>query len=141
MPSVAKAKESTHFQIRKPYDELENDVIECEEMKHPYDMCKASQSIFISDSEAQCLWKIQLPGSKKSQWKKWNIDGIPKGLSVTPADELLLMVEHVESCSFYLAIFRPMDVSLKYKIPLPREIIKTSNGCTIVKSKFCNFLS
>ena len=79
------------FPDQAPFDELKDDRIEIKEMEVPYDMAasRVCRSMFISDFDNRCIWRIQMPSKKISRWE---IDGRPSGLSVNSSDELIVGV-------------------------------------------------
>ena len=74
---------------QEPFDELKDDRIEIKKID-PFDMAASgvSRSIFISDYGNQCIWIIQMPSKKISRWE---IEGVPYGLSINSSDELIVV--------------------------------------------------
>ena len=104
---VCKESNLVHvYPDEEPFDELKDDRIEIKEMKHPYDMAASgvSRSIFISDFDNRCIWRIQMPSKKISRWK---ISGEPCGLSINSSDELIVVVGR--DGRYYIDVYRCED--------------------------------
>ena len=109
--------------------------IELKGMKDPWDMMasKLSRSIFISDLDNRCLWRIQMPGREISRWE---VDGTPWTMSISSSD--VLVVDVVRDDRHYLNLYRSSDVMLIELIPLPTEMkvlyhaVQFSNGNFII---------
>ena len=93
--------------------------IELEGMKDPWDMVasKLSRSIFISDRDNRCLWRIQMPGREISRWE---MDREPGKMSISSSDVLVVCVVRVGRG--YLNLYRSSDVMLIESIPLPTKM-------------------
>ena len=111
-------------------------------MKQPLDISasKASRSMFISDPDDLCLWRVQMPGGGISRWE---MDGTPGNLSITSSDELIVDVRREDR--YYLDIFSCSDVTRTQSIPLPTEVkdvrhaVQSSNGNIIILHSTENF--
>ena len=111
-------------------------------MKRPRDMSasKVSRSMFISDPDDRCLWRVQMPGGGMSRWE---MDGTPGNLSITSSDELIVVVQREDR--YYLHIFSCLDVTRTQSIPLPTDIkdvrhaVQSSNGNIIISHSTENF--
>ena len=109
--------------------------IELKGMKYPCDMVasKLSRSIFISDHDNRCLWRIQMPGREISRWE---VDGRPYEMSISSSD--VLVVHVVRDGRRYLNLYSSSDVMLIQSTPLPTEIdllyhaVQLSNGNFII---------
>ena len=109
--------------------------IELEGMKYQFDMVasKLSRSIFISDLDNRCLWRIQMPGREISRWK---VDGKPCNMSISSSD--VLVVDVYRDGRHYLNLYKSSDVMLIESIPLPTEMkvlshaVQLSNGNFII---------
>ena len=116
------------FADQEPYEALE-ETIEIEDMIYPWCMTSSAstRSIFISDGQINCIFRIKMPEKELS---KWEIDGVRSVLSITPKGELLAGVLGInkdghcsESCQ--LNVFDLANASRKM-IPLPSEIRRIS---------------
>ena len=119
------------FQDHKPFSE--EAPIEIKDMKKPSDMAssKKDRAIFICDwiDNNRCLWRIQMPDRTI---RRYEIDGQPWKLSITPSDDLLVMVGRHTGSS--LDIFRSSDVKCLQSVPLPTKVqqmeyaVQATNG-------------
>ena len=93
--------------------------IELEGMKDPRDMVasKLSRSIFISEPDNRCLWRIQMPGREISRWE---VDGTPYRMSISSSD--VLVVHVIRDDRGYLNLYRSSDVMLIESIPLSTKM-------------------
>ena len=93
--------------------------IELKGMKDPLDMVasKRSRSIFISDRDNRCLWRIQMPGKEVSRCE---VDGEPYRMSISSSD--VLVVHVIRDDREYLNMYRSLEVMLIESIPLPTEM-------------------
>ena len=111
--------------------------IELKGMKDPWDMVasKLSRSIFISDNDNRCLWRIQIPGREISRWE---VDGRPYNMSISSSDVLVVDVNRDGRIRLNLYCNRLSDVMLIESIPLPTEMdtlnhaVQLSNGNFII---------
>ena len=121
---------------RESIDGSKDGNIELEGMKDPWDVVasKLSQSIFISDHDNRCLWRIQMPGRGIC---RWDLDGEPRNMSVGSSDVLVVHVVRGDRLH-YLNLYRSSDVMLIESIPLPTEMqilrhaVQLSNGNFII---------
>ena len=109
------------FSDEAPFEELE-ETIQITGMRCPRYLtaCAASRSIFIGD-KWRCVWQVQMP---KKEVTQWDINGKPIGLSITPANKLLVAVSNFDrqvGYTFWLNIIDLTDASRK-TISLPRGI-------------------
>ena len=119
------------FEDHEPFNEEK--TIEVEDMTIPTDLVssKVDRAIFISDihDENPCLWRIQMPDRII---RRYEIDGLPWKLSITPSDDLLVLAERRDR--YYLDIYRSSDVTQLQSILMPTEIkemyhaVQTTNG-------------
>ena len=102
----------------EPLDGFEEDNIKLEGMKKPWDMAvsKLSRSVFISDRDNRCLWRIQMPGRKISRWE---VALMPCTMSTSSSDMLIVCVFDRH---YYLTLYRPSDVMFIEQISLPPEV-------------------
>ena len=102
-------------------------------MKDPYDMVasKLSRSIFISDRDNRCLWRIQMPGREISRWE---VDGEPWRMSISSSD--VLVVNVVRDGRGYLNLYRSSDVMLIESIPLPTEMELLNHAVQLSNENF-----
>ena len=118
------------FQDREPFDAVEEGII-IKEMTDPCDISASEvrRSTFISDNYNRCLWKVHTSDGTIS---KWEMEGRPETLSITPSDELLVVVDREDHHA--LIIFRCLDVNRSQSIPLPTDVkyiahaVQSSNG-------------
>ena len=130
------------FPDQEPFDELKEEEIKIEGMNDPWDMSasKVSRSMFISDPDDRCVWRVQMPGGGISRWE---MDGTPGSLSITSSDELIVVVRREDR--YYLDIFSCLDVTRTQSIPLPTEVkdarhaVQSSNGNIIILHSTENF--
>ena len=116
-------------------DESTDGKIELKGMKNPEDMAssKLSRSIFISDRENRCLWRIQMLGREISRWK---VDGEPWRMSISSSGVLVVNVRR--DGRQHLHLYRSSDVMLMESISLPTGIkvmshaVQMSNGNFII---------
>ena len=109
--------------------------IELEGMMKPRDMVasKLSRSIFISDDDGRCLWRIQMPGREIT---RRDVDGEPWSMSISSSDVLAVHVGRDNRG--YLNMYRSSDVMLMESIPLPTDertlnhAVQLSNGNFII---------
>ena len=106
-------------------------------MKNPRDMVasKLSRSIFISDQDNRCLWKIQMPGREIS---RWDIDGISHNMSVSSSEILVLCVLNRR---YSLTLNRPSNVMFMESIPLPTEVDVMKHAVQLLNNNFLIFHS
>ena len=88
-----------------------------------------SRSIFVTDFINYGLWKIQMPDRVITHWK---IDGKPTFLSISAADEVVVVVQPI--CPnrnyvdiFSLHIYRAADVTLLRIVDVSSEITDISS--------------
>ena len=127
---------------KKPFDELKDERIEIKEMKRPWDMAASgvSRSIFISDRDNLCIWRIQMPSKEISRWE---IDGVPCGLSINSSDELIVGVGRGDWD--YIDVYRcedggrikkvDVDVLRGVIVSYPSSVVQSSNGNFIISHK------
>ena len=91
-----------------------------------------SRSIFITDGFLRVLWKIQMSCSVISWWK---IDGLPTFMSISAADEVVVLVQTIHrnqnneealQDSFSLHIYRATDVILLRIVDISADITHIS---------------
>ena len=124
------------YSDQKQVGDSKDEEIEIKEMNSPQDMAasKESRSLFISDLDNRCLWRIRMPWKETSRLET---QGRPRGLSINAADELLAVVESGDD-RFYFDIYSSPDVARLRYIPLANEIndvrhaVQTSTGNFIV---------
>ena len=126
------------FSDEYPFQESPNSII-MKGFANAYEMraSVASRSIFITDPRKLSLWKIQMPGNVISQWK---IDGIPESMSISPADEVVVLVvcprnlnrNRDDALRDYevLYVYRAADVTLLRIVGISTEI--TGMRCFVV---------
>ena len=105
-------------------------------MRLPYILTAsaASRSIFIGDKR-RCVWQVQMPEKEVTQWE---INGIPTDLSITPANELLVVVtnlDHSVGFTFRLNIINLTDASRKM-IDMPRGIQQITCAAQLLDGNF-----
>ena len=85
------AQEVQVYSNEAPFGELKEEEIKIKDMERPYAMqaSQVSRSIHISDGDSRCIWSIQMPEKTIS---KLEVDGRPLTLSITPSNELLVVV-------------------------------------------------
>ena len=126
------------YPAQEPFDELKDDRIEIKEMKGPLDMAASgvSRSVFISDNDNRCIWRIQMPSREISRWK---IDGkTGGGLSINSSDELIVFVDRDDRS--YIDVYRcedggrikEIDVGGLYCLLHASPVVQTSNGNFII---------
>ena len=113
-------------------------------MKQPFNMASSqmARAVFICDADDNnpCLWRIQMPDRIIRQCR---IDGYPVGLSITPSDDLLVLVERRDR--YHLDIYRSSDVSRLQSILMPRDIqeiyhaVQIANGNFVIACYYPNF--
>ena len=105
--------------------ELEEEGIEIEGMADPWDISasKVNPAIFISDKDNRCLWKVHTSDGAISRWE---MDGRPETLSITPSKELLVVADREDH--YDLIIFRCLDVNRLQLIPLPFDVKKIAHA-------------
>ena len=120
------------FSDQEPFDELNEEEIKIEEMKQPWDMStsKDSQSIFISDPGNRCLWRIPMPGGDISRWA---IHGLPSRISITPSDEVIVVVDRGHRYCLYL--YSCSNVKQTRSIPLSTEIKEVFHAVQSINEK------
>ena len=113
------------FQDQEPFDEVEEERIQIEGMADPWDISasQVSRTIFISDNDNRCLWKVHVPDGTLSRWE---MDGRPETLSITPSDELLVVVDREDHHD--LIIFGCLDVNRSESIQLPSDVKKIAHA-------------
>ena len=127
------------FQDHEPFSE--ETPIEITNIKQSFGMAssKTNQAIFICDYD-RWFWRIQIPDRMIRRHK---IDGQPRKLSITPSDDLLVMVIRLNR--FYLNIYRSSDVKQLQSILMPTEIrimhhaVQTTNGNFVIACDDPNF--
>ena len=99
---------------------------------------QSNRSIFISDFDNKCIWRIQMPNKEISRWE---IDGRPWGLSINSSDELIVVVHR--DGRYYIDVYRCEDggrikrIDIDYVVrgeyglyALP--VVQSSNGNFII---------
>ena len=139
---VCKDSNLVHVYLDKePFDEKKKDRIKVKDIINPYDMAASgvNRSIFISDVDSRCVWRIQMPNREISRWK---IDGWPWGLSINSSDELIVVV--YRDGGYYIDMHRSKDGERIEKIDvgglyagcsygsLPPLAVQSSNGNFII---------
>ena len=124
---------------REPFDELKDEGIQIREMKEPWDMAASgvSRSIFISDSDNQCIWRIQMPSKEISRWK---IDGWPHGLSINSSDELIVFVHSGRSDRYYIDVYRCEDGRRVKEVDVDGLLYGSYDSSNVVQSSNGNFI-
>ena len=114
-----------HVFHQEPFEEMKEKEIKIEGMTDPWDISasKVSRTIFISDNDNRCLWKFHTSNKTVSRWE---MDGRPETLSITPSDELLVVVDREDHHD--LIIFRCLDVNRAQSIPLPSDVKKIAHA-------------
>ena len=130
------------FQDHEPFNE--ETPIEIKDIQQSYDMAssKKDRAIFIcgTDDNNRCVWRIQMPNKIIRRYK---INGLPWRLSVTPSDDLLVLV--IRQDLLYLNIYRSSDVKQLQSTLMPTEIkkmyhaVQTTNGNFVVACDDQNF--
>ena len=123
------------FADRAPFEELK-ETVEITGMIWPYILTAsaASRSILIGDYW-RCVWQVQMP---KKEVTEWEINGIPTDLSITPANELLVVVtnlDHSVGFTFCLNIINLTDASRKM-IDMPRGIQQITCAAQLLDGNF-----
>ena len=111
------------FADHAPFNELP-EGIEIKELDYPYGMAASAtaRSLFISDNIRSCVWVIELPNHVL---KEFDAGFWPSQMSITPYDELLVVVEDKRKrtppvlFSYSISIFRLSDFSQMKSIPIP----------------------
>ena len=124
------------FQDQEPYTEMKEEEIKIKEMIQPMDITasKVSRSVFISDRDKKCLFKVCMPGGGIS---RHGMDGNPGRLSTTSADELIVVLQ-LDGQHYSLDIFDCLNVNRTQSIPLSTKIhqvlhaVQSSNGNIIL---------
>ena len=108
------------FQDQEPFNELENGRIIVEGMADPWNISasKVSRTIFISDNDNRCLWKVHTSDGTMSRWK---MEGRPETLSITPSKELLVVVDREDHHD--LIIFKCLDVNRSHSVQLSYKLL------------------
>ena len=113
------------FADQAPFNELP-EGIEIKELDCVYGMTASAstRSLFLSDNMHSCVWVIELPNNVL---KHIEVRFCPSHMSITPGDELLVVVEDERKCwppihASYISIFRSSDFSLTKSIPVPHTV-------------------
>ena len=121
------------FQDHEPFNE--ETPIEINDMAASFDIAssKKDRSIFICDSDINnpCLWRIQVPDRII---RRYEIDGRPWRLSITPSDDLLVMVGRHNGSS--LDIHRSSDVKRLQSVPMPTKVHNMKHAVQITNGNF-----
>ena len=125
------------FHDQLPFDRMEEEEFDMEEMQLPEDMtaCRSRPFLFISDPDdnSRCLWRIEIPSKLVTRQK---IDGKPLGLSITASDDVVVVVESYPA--FHLNIYSSENFDCLMRIPFPTDAedawnaVQTSTGTFIV---------
>ena len=111
-------------------------------MKKPVDIaaCKTSQSLFISDYDEKCLWKVPIPD--KHLISDLQLSDAPSKMSIASSSgELLLLSKNTTEENvdiWFIDIYRTLDVVNLRRILLPKELknpqhlIQTSTGHFVI---------
>ena len=113
------------FADQAPFNELP-EGIEIKELDFVHGMTASAstRSLFISDNTRCCVWAIELPNNVL---KHIEVRFCPSHMSITPDDELLVVVEDERICwpihvSYSINIFSLSDFSLTKSIPMPHTV-------------------
>ena len=138
------------FWEKRPFIRMEHENIEIQGLKDPRDLAASivDTSLFVSDPDSKCLWKVRVPDKKVS---KVEIDGEPHKLFVSPRNQLLITVKvegtisrhrlprlGTKTVRWFLEIHglselcSPRRMALPPQIHEPEHVVRSSKGNIII---------
>ena len=131
------------FSGQKPFGRMKYEEIDIKEMKNPSDMTSSStnRAIFVSDSrwDGGCVWKIQM---SNAQVKKFLIEGQPTRLSMSPKEELLVLVQKSrkrgdqEGKFWYVDLYNSSEFKIVMSLQLPIDMKQPVQAVQTSKNTF-----